>query len=132
MTEQQENNDNIEEPKSFDEKLNDIFLSACQLAFLNVPEIRSIVVTYDYKKGLNESQNVGKGVWLSRSGSEKAADEIVGSLQAVLQNSAHILDEAFRMQQTIQDQLLDLSKELLAAKKENANVEKVKAEEPGN
>ena len=106
----------------FDEQLNDVFRRACQDAFLKVPELRSVVVTYDYYRNLNDMDGVSKGLWLhAEGGSIKPADSIAGSLGATLQSAAHILDEQMQLYVTLTNQLTEVSKALMEQQNELAN-----------
>ena len=112
----------------FDEKLNNMFRGTATGAFLKVPELRSVVVIFDYYRNLNDSPDVSKGLWLSAEGTgpEKPTDSIHGSLGAVLQSAAHILDENFALHAKLQQELTAVAKELLEKKNE------LKALEEGN
>lgn len=115
-------------PLMFDEKLNGMFRDTTSGAFLRVPELRSVVVIFDYYRNLNDSPDVSKGLWLSAesTGPEKTPDSILGSLGAVLQSAAHILDENFALHAKLQQELTTVAKELLEKKNE------LKALEEGN
>jgi hypothetical protein len=103
----------------FDEKLNQRFRDAAHVAFLEVPELRSVVVVYDYYRNLNDMPDISKGLWLTADGgAAKPIDSVVGSLGSLLQSSAHVLDELFQQHQQIQTQLVELSKQLLAKRRE--------------
>lgn len=112
------------EPKfMFDEKLNQKFRTTTHAAFLEVPELRSIIVIYDYFRNLNDMPDISKGLWLSaEGGKEKTMDSVAGSLGALLQSTAHILDEMFQRHQSMQTQLTSLSKEILDKKNELSNI----------
>ena len=107
-------------PLMFDEKLNNMFRNTANGAFLKVPELRSVVVIFDYYRNLNDSPDVSKGLWLSAesTGPEKTPDSILGSLGAVLQSAAHILDENFALHAKLQQELTTVAKELLEKKNE--------------
>ena len=101
------------QPLMFDENLNATFRDACNAAFLKVPELRSVVVVYDYRRNLNDMPSISKGLWLSADGNEqKTPDSMAGSLAALLQSAAHILDENFQMLAMLQVQLTEVSKEI--------------------
>jgi hypothetical protein len=105
----------------FDEKLNNTFREASHKAFLDVPELRSVVVIYDYHRNLNDLPNISKGLWLSADGGPvKSVDSVAGSLGAVLQSAAHIFDDLFQHHQALQAELTDLSKQILEKRKELA------------
>ncbi len=106
-------------PLMFDEKLNSIMRDASHLAFLSVPELRSVVVVYDYYRDLNDTPNVSKGLWLSdNGGAQKSIDSIVGSLGALLQSTAHVLDQLFQHHTHLNNQLVEISKQILEKKQE--------------
>jgi len=109
-----------QDPLMFDEKLNGMFRNTANGAFLKVPELRSVVVIFDYYRNLNDSPDVSKGLWLSAEskGLEKTPDSILGSLGAVLQSAAHILDENFALHAKLQQELTTVAKELLEKKNE--------------
>lgn len=103
----------------FDEKLNSIFRDASQNAFLKIPELRSVVIVYDFFGKLNDAQGVNKGMWLHASGSgDKPADSIVGSAGATIQALAHMIDEQMAMYAKLSNELLEVSKALAKTKKE--------------
>lgn len=103
----------------FDEKLNGIMREATHRAFLATPELRSVVVVYDYYLALNDAPDVSKGLWLTASGSgTKPIDSVVGSLGALLQSAAHIMDELFQRHNQLNSQLVELSKQILEKRRE--------------
>jgi len=116
--------DNINENAMFfDEKLNKEFRDTTHRAFLNVPELRSVVVVYDYYRNLNDVPYVSKGMWLNAQGTkEKTPDSIVGSLGAVLQSAAHILDELMQQHNRLNNELVSLSKQILEKRNELSNL----------
>lgn len=98
----------------FDEQLNAVFRDTAHKAFLKVPELRSVVVIYDYYKDLNDASNINKGMWLHAEGStEKPIDSVVGSIGATLQALAHMLDEQMRQHSNMTKELVELSQELV-------------------
>lgn len=112
-------NDSDNQKMTFDESANQVFREACDKAFLKHPEIRSIVVCYDYYKNLNNVNGISKGLWLhAEGGSEKPADSIAGSLQSTLQAAAHILDEYMTLYASLTNQLTELSQAVLEKKNE--------------
>jgi hypothetical protein len=107
----------------FDEKLNQRFRDTAHLAFLDVPELRSVVVVYDYFRNLNDMPDVSKGLWLSADGgNHKTNDTVAGSLGALLQSTAHVLDEMFQRHQALLTQMTELSKTILEKQHELANL----------
>lgn len=111
--------DEVEPKFMFDEKLNQKFRTAAHAAFLEVPELRSVVVVYDYYRNLNDMPDVSKGLWLSaEGGKEKPTDAIAGSLGSLLQSAAHILEDMFQRHQTMLTQLTEISKQILEKKNE--------------
>jgi len=103
----------------FDERLNQVFREACQTAFLQVPELRSAVVVFDFYRNLNDMDGISKGLWLAAEGGKvKTADAVTGSLGATLQAAAHILDEQMQLYSTISVQLTEVSKALLEKRNE--------------
>jgi len=109
----------IETKFMFDEKLNNKFREAAHAAFLEVPELRSVIVVYDYYRNLNDMPDISKGLWLTAENSDKKPiDSVAGSLGALLQSTAHILDEMFARHQALQTQLVELSKQILEKKME--------------
>ena len=110
---------NEEQKLMFDEKLNNRFREVAHQAFLEVPELRSVIVVYDYYRNLNDLPNVSKGLWLAaEGGKDKPIDSVMGSYGALLQSAAHILDELFQRHAELQIQLTDMSKTLLEKKRE--------------
>jgi len=125
------NEDEERQKLMFDESLNQAFRETCHQQFLDVPELRSVIVTYDYYRNLNDMPNISKGLWLSAEGKDKPADAVAGSLGAVLQTSAEILDQLFQQYQTVQLQLTELSKAVREKQRELAELEeKVKQHPP--
>lgn len=118
--------ENLPEPQlMFDEKLNAEFRNAAHRAFLTVPELRSVVVVYDYYRNLNDIPDVSKGMWLNAQGTkEKTPDSVVGSLGAVLQSAAHILDELMQQHNRLNNELVSLSKQILEKRNELNNLQK--------
>lgn len=103
----------------FDEALNQTFREACNDAFLKTPELRSVVVVYDYYRNLNDMEGVSKGLWLhAEGGKDKPADSMAGSLGATLQAAAHILDEYMQLYVTLTNQLTEVSKALMEKQNE--------------
>lgn len=107
----------------FDEKINAVFRPAINDAFAAVPELRSVVVVYDYYGRLNDAQDIGKGMWLSADGSSpRPSDAIVGSIASTLQCLAHMLDDAFQMVGQLNQEYVDVSRKLLEAKEALSSV----------
>lgn len=107
------------EPLMFDERLNAEFRDAAHRAFLKVPELRSVVVVYDYYRELNDAANVSKGLWLESSGETmKPVDAVVGSLGALLQSAAHVLDELFQRHNRLNNELVEVSRQILEKRHE--------------
>lgn len=115
-------NDAEQRAQRFDEEANAVFRAACNTAFLKVPELRSVVVTFDYYGPLNDTPDISKGIWLHAEGKEKPLDSIAGSLGASLQNAAHIFDEMFSHYELLQSQLTELSKAVLDKQNELENL----------
>ncbi len=112
-----------EQKLMFDEKLNARFRDAAHVSFLDVPELRSIVVIYDYYRNLNDLPNVSKGLWLSAEGGPvKPIDSMMGSYGAVIQSAAHILNDLFQRHAELQVSLTELSKQILEKQKELADL----------
>lgn len=126
MTTNQPNQENLTDEEKqqfmFDEKLNHVFREACNKAFLSVPELRSVVVTYDFYRNLNDIPGIKKGLWLhAEGGKDKPADAVTGSLGALLQAAAHILDEQMQLYMTVTNQLTEVSRALLEKQNELKN-----------
>ena len=103
----------------FDEKLNQIFREASHDGFLRVPELRSVVVVYDYFRDLNDAQNISKGMWLHTSGeSSKPSDAISGRIGATLAALFHMIDEQMQQHMYLTRELTELTKQIVAKKKE--------------
>jgi len=103
----------------FEEKLQDFYRKTSDKAFLAVPELRSVVIVFDYKGKLNDAPGVNKGMWLhAEGGAEKPADSIVGSAGATIQALAHIIDEQMNLYSKLSNELLEVSKALVAKKQE--------------
>jgi hypothetical protein len=111
--------DDEQQKLMFDENLNQVFREACQKAFLQVPELRSVVVVYDYYRNLNDMEGISKGLWLhTEGGKTKPSDSVAGSLGATLQAAAHILDEQMQLYVTLTNQLTEVSKALMEKQNE--------------
>jgi len=114
---------NEEQKLMFDEKLNNKFRETAHQAFLEVPELRSVIIVYDYYRTLNDLPNISKGLWLAADGNKnKTVDSVMGSYGALLQSAAHILDELFQKHAELQLQLTETSKQLLEKKRELENL----------
>lgn len=106
----------------FDDKLSETFRAAAQKAFLQVPELRSVVIVYDFFKNLNDSPDINKGMWLHVDGkAQKPADSIVGSTGAMVQAFAHMIEEQMQLYSSLSSQILEASKELESLRKEIKN-----------
>jgi hypothetical protein len=111
--------DDEQQKLMFDENLNQVFREACQSAFLKVPELRSVVVVFDYYRNLNDMEGISKGLWLhAEGGKSKPADSVVGSLGATLQAAAHILDEQMQLYTVLTNQLTEVSRALMEKQNE--------------
>ena len=108
----------------FDEALNSTFRDACHTAFLKVPELRSVVVVYDFYRNLNDLEGISKGLWLHADGGPKPADAVAGSLGATLQAAAQIIDEQMKMYVMMTNQITEVSKALLEKQNELKKLEK--------
>lgn len=103
----------------FDDNLNKTFRDAAHKAFLQVPELRSVVIVYDFFKNLNDSPGINKGMWLHTEGkAEKPADSVVGSIGATLQALAHMIEEQMQLYSVLSNEILEASKTLAEKKKE--------------
>jgi hypothetical protein len=112
-----------EQKLMFDERLNARFRDTAHISFLDVPELRSIVVIYDYYRNLNDLPNVSKGLWLSAEGGPvKPIDSMMGSYGAVIQSAAHILNDLFQRHAELQTSLTELSKQILEKQKQLAEL----------
>jgi hypothetical protein len=112
-------NESPEPQLMFDERLNQEFRQVADRAFLSVPELRSVIVVYDYYRNLNDLPDISKGLWLSSGGGrDKSADAVVGSLGALLQSTAHVLDTLFQQHQQLNTQLVRLSEQILEKRRE--------------
>lgn len=106
-----------EQQLMFHEKLDSFFRDTGQKAFMAVPELRSIVVVYDFYGKLNDTPGINKGMWLhSEGGSEKPADSIAGSAGATIQALAHMLDEQMALYNKLTNELVEVSKSLAKVK----------------
>jgi hypothetical protein len=102
----------------FDQKLDDIFQPVCQHALNAVPELRSVLVIYDYHGALNDTPDISHGLWSNNSTENqiKPVDVAMGSYGMVLQTAAEILDVLFAHHANMQTELTETSKKLLAAR----------------
>lgn len=98
----------------FDEKANNIMRPAASQLLASIPELRSVVVVYDYHDKLNSVEGLSKGIWLSESGSNpRSPDAIVGSLGSTLQAAAHMIDELFQCRDNLQKEVTALAQQKL-------------------
>lgn len=119
----------------FDEKLDNLFRDAGNRAFLAVPELRSVIVVYDYFRELNDSPDISKGIWLSTEGDgERPLDSVLGSFGVMLQGTAQILDLLFKRHATLQIEITRASQELLDTYQKLARVKagQETPDEPGS
>jgi hypothetical protein len=107
-----------QEPQQmFFDRLNEIFRRAAHEAFLATPELRSVVVSYDYFGSLNEAPEVKKGIWLHHSGqTQKPADAIVGSFDVMLLNASQIMAELVATRDRLVAECTEASKQLMKEK----------------
>lgn len=83
----------------FDQKLRELFYPVCRQALLMVPELRSVLVSFDFKGKLNDVDGVGKGIWLSDSGSaDRTPAAVMGTLNVLLQNMSVVWNAATELQ----------------------------------
>jgi len=98
----------------FFDRLNEIFRQAAHSAFLATPELRSVVISYDYFGALNEAPEVKKGIWLHHSGqTQKPADAIVGSFDVMLLNASQIMAELVATRDRLVTECTEASKRLM-------------------
>jgi|JI10StandDraft_1071094.scaffolds.fasta_scaffold1498457_1 hypothetical protein len=98
----------------FDEKANNIMRAAATQSLASIPELRSVVVVYDYHDKLNSVDGLSKGIWLSEGGSNpRSPDAIVGTLGSTLQAAAHMIDELFQCRDNLQKEVTALSQQKL-------------------
>ena len=107
----------------FDEKLNQMFRETSFDSFLKVPELRSVIVVFDYFRNLNDAEGISKGLWLHTSGNkDKPADSISGSIGATLAALFHMIDEQMQQHIYLTQELTELTKQVVAKKKELENL----------
>jgi len=106
----------------FDQALNDIFEPVCRHALDAVPELRSILVIYDFHGALNDTPDISHGLWssINPQGQMKPVDVAMGSYGMVLQTAAEILDVLFAHHANMHTELIETSKKLLAARTASA------------
>lgn len=79
----------------FDQKLQELFQPVCRQALLKVPELRSVLISFDFKGKLNDVDGVGKGIWLSDMGAaDRSPAAVMGTLNVLLQNMAVVWQAA--------------------------------------
>jgi hypothetical protein len=101
----------------FFDRLNEIFRQAAHAAFLATPELRSVVISYDYFGTLNEASEVKKGIWLHHSGqAQKPVDAIAGSFDVMLLNATQILAELVATRDRLVAECTQASKQLMKEK----------------
>ena len=75
---EEQGNDSSGRPRlTFDEALCQKFRQLTNDCFNRHPELRSVVVVFDYNGGLNDAQ-VAKGLWLGENGAVKDIAAIFG------------------------------------------------------
>ena len=83
-------------PRTFEERTLQAFRETADRMFLDVPELRGVVVTFDWYGALNDAPGVSKGLWLTANHNQKSPDATLGALGVLIQNTAHVLDEAMK------------------------------------
>lgn len=107
----------------FDEKLKTLLADTCRVALLQVPELRSIIVGFDYRRNLNDSPTITKGLWVSGEGAKKSADTVIGTLGVMVHVIANVVDASMSLQADISQQVTEVSRLLLERKTELAAIE---------
>lgn len=107
----------------FDQKLKTLLSEACRAALLQVPELRSVVVGFDYRGGLNDAPTITKGLWISGEGSKKSADTVVGTLGMMVHMLANIVDASMDLHANIAQQITEASRLLLERRNELDRIE---------
>jgi hypothetical protein len=80
MTEEKTVLEPPQSPEIFDVKALKIMQAAAQQVLSVVPEVRSVVVVFDYKGELNDSK-INKGLWLGEGGGVSDPRAILGTAQ---------------------------------------------------
>lgn len=99
---------------TFDQAISVHFHEAIFLALRDHPELRSVAVTLDYEGLLNEAV-LHKGVWLGRRGTVSRLDELVGSLQQLLEMVQYQVNRLATIGQQYAQQAAAAAQELVAA-----------------
>lgn len=109
--------DDQKAPEMFDERIERIFRPTVSEALVREPELRSVVVIYDFHGPFNDVDGVRKGLWVSGDGSgPKPIDAVVGSLRNTLQCAAEMLNELFMTHAQLSDEILKMSQTILQEK----------------
>lgn len=120
-------------PRPFDEELVRKFQAACQDAFLDHPELRSVAIVFDYMGGLNDAE-ISKGIWVSEDGAVKTLEGIHGSLQQLMRMMETMFVRASALSEQMREQATVIGQELVRRKQEletmNAEEESSQAESP--
>ncbi|MFW6062395.1 MAG: hypothetical protein ACOC93_06260, partial [Planctomycetota bacterium] len=88
----------------FDQALCHEFRQHAAQALVAHPELRSVVVVFDYHGGLNDG-SPQKGVWTSAQGAVHDPPAIFGGLQNMMEISQQVMRRADVVRQHLQDQV---------------------------
>ena len=85
------------------------------------PEIRSVVIVFDYAGSLNEL-NIRCSAWIGAKGIVTDPSAIVGAVNNVLMTALSLVARGGMTAQSMRDELLQVAKELLAKRKELSEI----------
>lgn len=104
----------------FDAHLVEMFRPTVAQAFVEHGDVlRSVVVSFDYYGALNDADGLSKGMWLGPFGQVNTPDGIVGSAKVMVDALSVILNRAQQMIALLEQQMLDIQKQRLAAETNN-------------
>jgi hypothetical protein len=101
------------EEKLFDQLLAELYQDTTHKAFLKAPELRSVLVMFDYSGNLNNEDGVAHGLWVTRDEEKgKSVVSTIGSLGVLLQTSSHLFDLLVQKHAELTGAITQISKEI--------------------
>jgi hypothetical protein len=100
----------------FDEAAIAEMAEAAKLTLAAHPEIRSVVVAFDYRDQFSTAK-VKKILWLGENGNVTAPDAVIGSMQVTLLAARFMLERADKLGESLLRQLIDAGQQLVEKQK---------------
>jgi len=86
----------------FDQRLARIFQEAGLRAFTSVPELRSVMVVFDYYGALGSTDGVIKSAWLGpEGGASKSPATVLGTATGLINALSHVLDQGVSLRDVL-------------------------------